>query len=86
MTFLAKGRVIIKRRTAEEAKDIKIKGLHLRVASHNQPQRKEAGIEQNIATDIIIPKATRGPPRTATSEKPITYRGMKTLSNPNAIS
>jgi hypothetical protein len=67
MIFLAKGRVIIKSRIAEEAKDIKMKGLQRLVTSQNQPQKKEAGIEQNIATDIIIPKATNGPPRTATS-------------------
>jgi hypothetical protein len=66
MMFLANGRVIINRRIAEEKKDSKMKGLHLLVASQSQPQRKEAGIEQNIATDIIIPKATKGPPRRST--------------------
>ena len=62
MMFWAKGRVIRKRIIAEEAKDNKMKGLHRLVASHSQPQRKEAGMEQKVATDIMTPKATRGPP------------------------
>ena len=60
--FWAKGRVIRKSRRAEEAKESNMKGLYRLIASQNQPQIKEAKIVQNVAMDIMTPKATRGPP------------------------
>ena len=70
--FWAKERVIRKSSTAEEVKDSKMKGLYFFVASHNQPQRKDANMEQKVATDAITPKATRGPPMMLASWKPTT--------------
>ena len=69
---MANGRVIMKSSTAEEAKDNKMKNLYRLVASQSHPQINEAGIVQNMATDIIIPKATRGPPKAVVSLKPTT--------------
>jgi hypothetical protein len=41
---------------------------------------------QKIAMEVMTPKATRGPPRRLVSWKATRYSGMKTLSNPKAIS
>ena len=46
----------------------------------------EAGIEQNIAIEVMTPKARSGPPSIAVFLKTTTYNGMKTVSNPNAMS
>jgi hypothetical protein len=56
------------------------------VASQRYPQRNEAGIEQNIAIEVITPKASSGPPKRLVFLKTTTYSGMKTVSNPNAMS
>lgn len=39
-----------------------------------------------MAMDVIMPKVMSGPPRRLVSWKVTTYSGMKTVSNPNAIS
>ena len=41
---------------------------------------------QKRAIEVIIPKATRGPPNMLASWKVTTYRGRNTESKPNAIS
>lgn len=46
----------------------------------------DAGMVQNMAREVITPKATKGPPRIVVSSKATTYSGMNTLSSPNAIS
>ena len=56
------------------------------MASQRYPQRNEAGIEQNIAIEVITPKASSGPPKRLVFLKTITYSGMKTVSNPKAMS
>lgn len=50
------------------------------------PQKKEAGILQKRANEVITPKATRGLPNRLASWKVTTYRGMNTESKPNATS
>jgi hypothetical protein len=50
------------------------------------PQKNEAGIVQKMAIEVITPRATKGPPIMLVSWKVITYKGMNTESNPNAIS
>jgi hypothetical protein len=75
-----------KRITAEERKERRMNTLKCLVASQRYPHMKDAGIELNTAIDAMTPKATSGPPRTLVSLKATTYSGMKTLSNPNAIS
>ncbi len=47
---------------------------------------KDAGIVQNMAIEVITPKATSGPPRISVFWNVTTYNGMKTLNSPNAIS
>ena len=32
------------------------------------PQRNEAGMEQNIATEVMMPRASSGPPKTSVLE------------------
>jgi hypothetical protein len=46
------------------------------------PQKKDAGMEQNRASEAIIPTSTREPPIADVTR----YKGMKTESKPNAIS
>jgi len=69
MMFWANGSAIKKRIIAEEKNDKRIKALKCRVLSHKYPQRKEAGMEQKMAIEVITPKATSGPPRILVSLK-----------------
>jgi hypothetical protein len=46
------------------------------------PQKKEAGIEQKSAREVIMPKSINEPPIIGVTTK----SGMKTESIPNAIS
>ena len=54
--------------------------------SQRYPHRKEAGMEQKMAIEVITPKASSGPPKRLVFLKTTTYSGMKTVSKPNAIS
>jgi hypothetical protein len=58
-----------KRRIAEDKNERRINTLKWRVASHRYPHKKEAGMEQKMAMDVITPKATRGPPKMPVSLK-----------------
>jgi hypothetical protein len=52
---------------AEEAKERRIKALYRRVLSQRYPQIYDAGIEANTAMEVMMPNATRGPPKTLVS-------------------
>jgi hypothetical protein len=70
------------RRTVAEMNERRMYSLKRLVLSQMYPQKKEAGMAENRAMEVIIPRSTSEPPIVGDT----TYSGMKTDSKPNAIS
>jgi hypothetical protein len=68
--------------TVAEMNERRMYSLKRLVLSQTYPQKNEAGIAENKAIEVMIPRSTSDPPIVGDT----TYNGMKTDSKPNAIS